>query len=544
MTRGLLSLLAVATACGCANPVPPTGGPPDTTPPILVSSVPETGSVRIVDPVVEVTFNESIDARSAREAVTITPAPDRPPLVEAKGRQVRIALDELRPNTTYIVTIGTALRDARSAALSTPIQIAFSTSDQIDDGELIGAVRSADDGAPLSGMDVFAFGDSVRASALPADEWRPLYRTETGADGTFRLNYLAPTPLFIVAGEDADGNGRLSPAEVRAAPPAPSLLPQSATDSLETEPLVWWASRRVMQRARGLRAINQRLLHLRLDGFTTRLPPTQTWALTDSSGTALDFAGYLPADSTDIVALELTSPQTDGRIALAFQLGGRPDTLTTRATSRPDTLGTRLLTPTRAPLRPLMGDTVSVRFTRPPSDSLIAALSLSDTSGSVLSGLPLERLGATLRLVAQRPLDLIMPRPSLGDSAAAAAAAANTLLIRPLNAEALGDLAGRVASDSAQVACEPLVVEAIGPVRRSLSVGEGDAFVLTRLPQGTYRFRVWRDLDGDGAWTPGSLFPYTAPEPLVFPQATATTRPRWQVDLAEPLSAPPCPTPR
>ncbi len=538
--RALLVVIACVSAWGCANPVAPTGGPRDTTPPVLVSSTPETGSVRVADPIVEVTFGEALDPQSAREAVTITPTPDLPPFVEAKGKRLRIDLGELRPNTTYIVTIGTSLRDARSVTLTTPIQLAFSTGDRIDDGELYGVVRSAGDGAPLAGMHVFAFGDTVLTSDRPTADWRPLYRTETDADGMFRLNYLAPSPLFVVAGSDEDGNGRFSQAEVQAVPPAPDLLPRSGADSLAAAPLVWWASSRAVQRARGLRAITRRLLHLRLDGFTTRLPATANWSLTDSSGTRLAFLPYLPADSSDIVALELSTLQTDGRLNLTFDLSGRADTLSTRTTTREDTLGTRLLTPTRAPLRPLVGDTASIRFSRPPSDSLAGTFLVVDTLGAVLNGIDFDRRGATLRFRTQDPFDFVVSRPPPSDSTTLA----DTLRIRPLGPSALGAVAGRLAVDSTQAECGPIVVEALGPVPRQTTIGSDRTFLLTRLPQGTYRFRVWRDLDGDGRWTPGSLTSYTPAEPLTFPQQTATTRPRWQVDLAEPLSAPPCPTPR
>ncbi len=537
--RAVIVLLACILAPGCANPVAPTGGPRDTTPPVLVSSSPETGSIRVTDSVVEVTFNEALDARSAREAVTITPTPERLPIVEARGKRLRIDLGELRPNTTYIVTLGTALRDARSAALTSPIQLAFSTGDQIDDGELTGIVRSSGDGAPLSGMDVFAFSDTVLASTQSVSEWRPLYRTETDADGVFRLSYLAQTPLFILAGDDADSNGRLSLAEVQAVPFSANLTPHAASDSVQTEPPVWWASERKTQRARGLRAISQRLLHLRLDGFVTRLPSSESWTLTDSSSSALAFMPYLPADSTDVVALELATAQTEGRLTLAFDMNGRTDTLTTRTTTRVDTLLIRLLTSTRTPLRPLVGDTVSVRFTRPLSDSQITTVVVADTSGVPLE-VAFEPRGATLRLVAQNPLDLTFQPSSPTDSTTAA----DTLRIRPLGPDALGDLAGQMAPDSTQSECGAIVVQALGPVRRQTTVGDESGFLLERLPQGTYRFRVWRDLNGDESWSPGNLVPYTAPEPLAFPRMTATTRPRWQVDLAEPLSAPPCPAPR
>ena len=538
--RALLVAVTCVSMWGCANPVAPTGGPRDTTPPALVSSVPETGSVRVTDPVVEVTFDEALDPASVREAVTLTPAPDRPPFVEASGKRLRIELDELRPGTTYIVTIGTGLRDARSVAIKSPIQLAFSTGDRIDDGELTGIVRSADDGAPLAGMDVFAYGDTVLASNRPLADWRPLYQIETDDDGAFRLSYLAPAPLVVVAGSDEDGNRRLSQAEVQAVAPVRDLLPRTSADSLESTPLVWWASSRNVQRARGLRAVSQSLLHLRLDGFITRLPSMANWALTDSGGVRLSFLPYLPADSTDIVALELEAPQSQGRLALAFDLSERADTLTTRATTRRDTLGTRLLTPTRFPLQPLAGDTASIRFSRPPSDSVVATLLTADTLGARIDDIVFERRGATLRVAAQRPFDVIYPQPTTDDSTALV----DTVRIHPIGPNALGDLAGQIAPDSAQADCGPIVVEALGSVRRQTTVADDRTFLLTRLPQGTYRFRAWRDLDGDGRWTPGSLTPYVAAEPLAFPQQTATTRNRWQVDLAEPLSAPPCPTPR
>ena len=188
--RLLFALLALA---GCATPGAPSGGPADTTPPTLVETAPADGATRVADRAVVLTFSERLDA-TAGQAVTVTPAADTAPEVRVRARQIEITLPELRDSTTYVVTVGTDLRDQQSVALREPITVAFATGDAIDAGRVAGVARDPATGAGAGGLAVWAYALADTAATPDPRAVAPDYRTETGADGAFRLDYLRPGP--------------------------------------------------------------------------------------------------------------------------------------------------------------------------------------------------------------------------------------------------------------------------------------------------------------------------------------------------------------
>src|SRR5262249_41095896 len=72
--RGVAARVLAMPACGRARRAPPSGGPPDVTPPKVVASVPDSGAARVgrTDPLV-ITFSEPMEPRSTSDAVSIVP---------------------------------------------------------------------------------------------------------------------------------------------------------------------------------------------------------------------------------------------------------------------------------------------------------------------------------------------------------------------------------------------------------------------------------------------------------------------------------------
>src|SRR5690606_1842547 len=109
----ILRLLAFAAlAAGCAQPVAPSGGPQDTTPPALEAAEPAADAVNVRAGRLVLTFSEGVDEASVRRAFSISPGWETPPEVIVRGRRVEVRFpDSLRANTTYVVTLDTNLRD-------------------------------------------------------------------------------------------------------------------------------------------------------------------------------------------------------------------------------------------------------------------------------------------------------------------------------------------------------------------------------------------------------------------------------------------------
>jgi uncharacterized protein (DUF2141 family) len=209
--RRCLRSVPVILICiiGCAKPLPPPGGPVDKTPPESISVSPSSGSVRVAsDTRVTVQFSEPLDRNTAAKAVFITPQPKTDPDIKIKGDRITIAMREpLEADRTYVVTLGTDLKDAHGVNLAQSLSIAFSTGETIDSGSLSGTVFKGD--APAAGVSAALFINDPGASGQPIDSLRPEYITQSGKDGAYAFQYLPAGAYFLVAFDDKNKNRRI-----------------------------------------------------------------------------------------------------------------------------------------------------------------------------------------------------------------------------------------------------------------------------------------------------------------------------------------------
>lgn len=122
----LILLICITGGSGCANMIPPQGGPRDSLPPVLVSAVPRDSTANFRGNRIVLNFDEFIDLEEVQGNLLFTPIFENTPVVEARLRTLTIRLrDSLEPNTTYTFDFGNALRDvnegniARNFAYST-----------------------------------------------------------------------------------------------------------------------------------------------------------------------------------------------------------------------------------------------------------------------------------------------------------------------------------------------------------------------------------------------------------------------------------------
>ena len=125
----------------CAAIQGPSGGPKDETPPELVQTIPSGGSIHFKSKRVELIFSEFVDANSIEKAIHVLPTLPEEPKIIYKGRRIFVEFpDTLIENQTYIISIDRTLKDEHKVALAQGIQVAFTTGDEIDKGEISGTV--------------------------------------------------------------------------------------------------------------------------------------------------------------------------------------------------------------------------------------------------------------------------------------------------------------------------------------------------------------------------------------------------------------------
>lgn len=198
----MLSVLAP----GCANIVPPGGGPRDTLPPKLVSAVPRDSAINVSERKLVLQFDEFVELKSASEKVLVAPYPKQMPTFEQRLRTVTVRLkDSLLPNTTYVIDFGDAIVDLNEGNPAKNFRYIFSTGPVIDTNQLAGRIILAETGKTDSTM--FALLHTQRADSTVALETPP-YVARVDAKGYFRFSNLPAGNYYVYGLLEADGNKR------------------------------------------------------------------------------------------------------------------------------------------------------------------------------------------------------------------------------------------------------------------------------------------------------------------------------------------------
>ena len=190
-----LTAMAIIQMGGCANIVPPSGGPRDSIPPYAVYAKPKDSSTNIAPKEILISFNEYITTNALQEQLIVSPNIKNNPLVDQRLNMVRIRLsDSLNANTTYSLQFGNALRDVNEGNIVQNYTYVFSTGNQIDTGKLFGKVQIAETGMVDSSL-VAVLHPIENDSAIFKD--KPNYYTRINGQGIFEFKFLPATNFNI-----------------------------------------------------------------------------------------------------------------------------------------------------------------------------------------------------------------------------------------------------------------------------------------------------------------------------------------------------------
>jgi hypothetical protein len=201
--------LLAALLWQCANPVSPTGGPKDITPPQVVKSDPPNFSNHFDKKKITITFDEFVTLKDANQQIIISPPLSEKPDFKLRGKSFVINLNsELKSNTTYTFFFGNAIVDLTENNPLAHYLYVLSTGDHIDSLSIGGKVVSAFDLQPRDGIFVMLYepgNDTVPPDSLPYLV-RPTYVAKTDAEGNFNLRNLRDEMYKIFALNDLDNN--------------------------------------------------------------------------------------------------------------------------------------------------------------------------------------------------------------------------------------------------------------------------------------------------------------------------------------------------
>jgi hypothetical protein len=193
-------LIIEVSQTGCANIIPPGGGPRDTIAPRLINALPKDSSLNTQGKKIVLTFDEYVELKEVTENLVVSPLPKNSPFVESKLKTVTIKLkDSLEPNTTYSFDFGNSIRDINEGNPARNFTYVFSTGTVIDSNSFSGKVMMAETGKVDSTLIAVLYKNTNDTAVFKE---RPRYIAKVKGDGTFKFKNLPKGNFALFAIEN------------------------------------------------------------------------------------------------------------------------------------------------------------------------------------------------------------------------------------------------------------------------------------------------------------------------------------------------------
>ncbi len=547
-------LAAALAGLTCAKTGSPPGGPVDDIPPKILSTSPARDATGVArDTQLSFTFSEKVNRKSFEESLFITPSLGGGLEEEAElkfdwqGRTVLIRLpDSLRPRRTYVVNLGTDVRDLHGVRLPEAFALAFTTGDTLDRGEIRGRIW----GEKAAGVLIMAYILEEGRAPDPAKQ-RADYYTQVGENNSFTLSYLAPGRYRVFALNDRNADRLYTRGEEAIGVPAQDV---TITREDQTAPTLRFHLAVEDTLAPALAAVNPisvNQLEWRFDEPVTPLrgdwrPRLRVTA--KASQTPLTLLAAYPHPLNPSQVLALSAPlQAVAYLAAADSLfdeaGNRMDSARSHiefeGLTQPDTLRPRLVkisiadssrdVPLDLPIALVFSEIM-----RP--DSLVRPLLVRDSSGAVVSGSagwvnPLQyRFAPAAGWQSRARYEFVIAADSLFDwNGNALFDTTGRVTFWTLNADTLASISGalRDARDSTAGDIHLQAKQLGGKNEYHLLVRVPGNYVFPAVLPGLYQLSGFRDSNRNGRYDAGTAFPFVPAERAHVWPDTVKVRSRW-----------------
>ena len=202
----IILFTALFTSTGCANIIPPSGGPRDSLPPQLIKSTPADSSKNFSGNRITFTFDEYIEVQNIYSNLIVSPIPEENPTVDYRLNTMTVKFkDSLESNTTYSFNFGKAIKDYNEGNVLMNFSFVFSTGPALDSLELKGNVILAESGKTDSTL-IAILHKREDDSALVKS--RPRYMAKLDKEGSFVFKNLPAGKFYLYALQDQSGSGK------------------------------------------------------------------------------------------------------------------------------------------------------------------------------------------------------------------------------------------------------------------------------------------------------------------------------------------------
>ncbi len=541
---GIITYLLIEL--NCASRGRPGGGPVDNIPPVIIATEPRpdsTGLVKLDE--IEIYFSERMNEGSVENSIFISPPLDYK-TDWSGGDELSLTLkDTLVSDRTYVITIGSGATDVQKNRMADSYQFAFSTGDEINNGEIYGRVFD------ISEKDIFyVYGyqkynsDSLNPTIVKAD-----FLSQPGPEGHFWLKYLPDGEYRIFVIEDQNKNLLLDLAFERVGIPVRDVVVDTLTSPVG--PLNFRVTRidTTLPEVTGVRALDNRTVLLRINEIVQMIPQ-EVIAIKDTlNGEALPILNLSRNMNEAKQFLLYTSIQDSGKGYRIF-VSGLEDTSENRQNElqMADFVGSDLVDTTRFELRRVE-----------PSDSL-GGVNLSSEIKLTFS-LPIDTTGLSKGFICRDKDSTLIQgvwswrnltqgsftsgegfgpsqqysfsiytkhfKSLWGDTLADST---YNRIFFTLSEDEFGLVTGMYNSKvpvKSNIHIHLIPVDRNKTTYTALIYKEMD-FKFKWVLEGRYKMGGFIDLDDNGKYSAGNLFPFKFSEPYVLTNDTLRIRKRWE----------------
>lgn len=187
----------------CAQIGMPTGGPRDSTPPVLLNASPPNNTIHFKGKEIVLTFDEYVHLQDLQKNLLVAPEPKTIPNITSKLKTVTIKIrDTLQPNTTYSFQLGNSIQDINENNPYHDFTYVLSTGSYIDSLTLNGNVIIAQTGKADSTLIAMLYNNLDDSAVYKV---KPRYVARLDSSGNFHFKNLASGIYHLFALKDESG---------------------------------------------------------------------------------------------------------------------------------------------------------------------------------------------------------------------------------------------------------------------------------------------------------------------------------------------------
>jgi hypothetical protein len=543
----LIAAISLVALLNCAKTGAPGGGPLDKTPPDILAIKPDPGSVSVdTGEKLEIIFSKNMDKESVEKAIFISPLFFDYPSYEWSGKKLKIKLPEnLKPNTTYSITIGASAKDTRGNQLGKSRSYSFSTGEKINSGKIEGRILIG----TLRGIDAWAY----RLDSLPPDSFMfriPDYITQTDSLGGFLFEFLGKGKYLIIGVDDKNKNQFWTPPSEKIA--LPTRIIELADDSASIAGLILVASdqdttspifSKVVSPNSG--NINIEFSHqilessfIKADAFKV-IPMEESSAqvfifriyplMNNSKTIAIDCKGMQPGRKYKLEAhnIESVFSRTADSLSQIFTAGAQDTLAPTISAVFPKPSNTPLIA--GFDIKLTFSESIETKYT----DSMIV---LKDSSGNIIPisyqwHFPNEIIIKSQMKDAEVYIVTLNEKLAVDTKGNVMGDSTITYEYKTASSDTLGEISGKmvgVPADNMIILAFPVKGDTI-----TTKMNVNQSFRFDQLFPTTYYINAYHDINQNGRLDPGQIIPFKYSEPVAVYGDTIVVRPRWETDIGQ-----------